>query len=106
MHSYRAQAKMLLQKMIKLKVFRQPIDIIDYRVQLRFFRVSKYISFERYFPISHPLFRQFSSKVSEFFSVKDLPNRVRFTFGHSFWMQNFLSMMRRPKKWMTIISAT
>ena len=44
-----------------------------------------------------PPFLQFSSKLSEFFLVKDLTNRLLFPLIVSFWEHTFFARMRRLK---------
>ena len=44
-----------------------------------------------------PPFPQFSSKLSDFFLVKDLTNRVLFSKDQCFWEHTFLARMRRLK---------
>jgi hypothetical protein len=45
-----------------------------------------------------PPFLQFSSKLSEFFLVKDLTNLLLFLLIISFWEHTFFAGMRRLKK--------
>ena len=51
-----------------------------------------------------PPFLQFSSKLSDFFFVKDLTNRVLFPLFISFWEHTFFCQDATSEKWMTSIS--